>query len=106
MDLKTEPRVKRAYKPRQPKPDPSAPLVAELITLIRETNKQQHEVLASAMQAQTMQAEMLKTWMSMFTPGTTTKSTNELDREAIRNNAEMDSEWEPMDPIDFNRPLL
>lgn len=97
---------KRSYKPRQPKPDPSAPLVAELIALIRDTNKQQHEVLASAMQAQTMQAEMLKTWMSMFTPGNASKSTNEMDREAIRNNAEMHSEWEPMEPIDFSSPLV
>ena len=96
--MELTPPKKRAYTPRAPKPDATA-IVTELVTLLRETAQQQHAVLAGAMEAQKTQAEMLKTWMSMFAPSSApTKSTNELDREAIRANADRDL-WEPMDPV-------
>ena len=98
---------KRTYTPRQPKPDPNAALVAELVAIVRETGKQQSDVLAAAMEAQRSQAEMLKTWMSMFVPqGGPNKSTSEMDREAIRNNADL-GEWEPMEaPLFSDFPHL
>ena len=95
MELVTKkprkPYTKRAPKPVQP--DQSA-LIGELVSLVREVSAQQNKVLSGAMEAQVAQAEMLKTWMSMFVPQSgASKSTNELDRDAIRNNAEL-AEWE------------
>ena len=84
---------RKPYTKRAPKPDQSA-LIGELVSLVREVSAQQNKVLSGAMEAQVAQAEMLKTWMNMFVPQSgPSKSTNELDRDAIRHNAEM-AEWE------------
>lgn len=86
-----KPYTKRAPKPVQP--DQSA-LIGELVSLVRDVSVQQNTVLAQAMAAQTAQAEVLKSWIGMFAnQGGASKSTTEMDREAIRNNAEL-AEWE------------
>lgn len=92
MELVTK-KPRKPYTKKAPKPDQTA-LIGELVSLVREVSAQQNKVLSGAMEAQVAQAEMLKTWMSMFVPQSgASKSTNELDRDAIRNNAEL-AEWE------------
>lgn len=74
-------------------PAPADPLIGELVSLIKELTTAQNRVLEQAMGAQQTNADMLKTWMSMFAPQKPTPSTNEDDRARLREEREAASDW-------------
>jgi hypothetical protein len=88
-------------KPKRGRPRkvvPESTVLIELIGVVRDTMRQQQQILQQMATAQQAQTELLTTWMRLMTPASaTTPSTTIEDREALRANANLD--WEPMSAL-------
>jgi hypothetical protein len=77
---------------------PENAVLVELIGVVRDTMRQQQQILQQMATAQQSQTELLTTWMRLMAPSTTPQaSTNMEDRETLRASADMG--WEPVSAL-------
>lgn len=85
-------------KPKRGRPRkvvPESAVLVELIGVVRDTMRQQQQILQQMATAQQSQTELLTTWMRLMAPASTPQaSTTMEDRETLRANADLD--WEPL----------
>ncbi len=85
-------------KPKRGRPRkvvPESAVLVELIGVVRDTMRQQQQILQQMATSQQAQTELLTTWMRLMAPTTTPHaSTTMEDRELLRASAELD--WEPI----------
>ncbi len=88
-------------KPKRGRPRkvvPESAVLVELIGVVRDTMRQQQQILQQMATAQQSQTELLTTWMRLMTPATAPQpSTTMEDRETLRASADMD--WEPVSAL-------
>jgi len=86
-------------KPKRGRPRktvPEAAILTELIGVVRDTMRQQQQILQQMATSQQAQTELLTTWMRLMSPAATpTPSTSLEDRAAIKAAAEA-ADWEPV----------
>mgnify|MGYP000117583791 FL=1 len=85
-------------KPKRGRPRkvmPESAILTELIGVVRDTMRQQQQILQQMATSQQAQTELLTTWMRLMSPATTPQaSTTMEDRDTMRATAELD--WEPV----------
>lgn len=75
-------------------------LVKELLSMVKDIQKQNHEVMSKVLDAQSQHNEMMTAWFSMFKPTGTNTATG-MDERVARANLGDESEYELLgfDPL-------